>query len=146
MRSLETLPSLTRGQAFDVGVKEGLPMLVGYVDNLSASAVGGWAADTDAPSGSVAVAVYLDEARVATAVCDRERQDLRTRADLLGQIHHGFRVEFSPPLDLRRLRQVKVRFATSGELLTNGSYPGERREPLDPILVTAPGRRKINAK
>lgn len=115
-------------------------MLVGYVDQMTASAVNGWAADTDAPASPVSVLIYVDDRRIATVTCDRERPDLHVRDDLKGHLAHGFRFEFSPPLDLDRVGQVSVRFQASGELLTDGQRPGNKRRNLVPILVTAPGR------
>ena len=115
-------------------------MLVGYVDQFTASAISGWAADTDVPASSVSVVIYIDDQRVATVACDRERPDLRVRDDLNGHLSHGFRFEFTPPLDLDRVGQVGVRYKLSGELLTEGQRPGKKRQKLAPILVTAPGR------
>ena len=115
-------------------------MLVGHVDQLTPAVVSGWAADTDAPDSVVSVVVYADDRRVAIVPCDRERPDLQVRKDLAGHTRHGFRLECVPPLDFDSVHQIVVRFARSGELLTDGKKPGRRKGRLAPILVTAPGR------
>ena len=101
-------------------------MLVGYVDQLLPTAINGWAADTDAPGTSICVVVYQDDHRLATVTCDLERPDLNARADLQGHHRHGFIHEFSPPLDLARCGRISVRFARSGNLLTDGKRAGGR--------------------
>ncbi|MDA8248704.1 MAG: sulfotransferase [Rhodospirillales bacterium] len=115
-------------------------MLVGHVDQLLPNVVSGWAADTDAPEAIVSVLIYVDDHRLAAVACDRERPDLHARSDLAGNLRHGFRFEFSQPLNLDRVGRVTVRFARSGAVLTDGKRAGGRRQSLAPILVTAPAR------
>jgi hypothetical protein len=115
-------------------------MLAGYVDVLEPGFVAGWAADTVTPEAIISVIIYLNDRRVATVPCDRQRPDLHVRADLLGYTRHGFHYTFSPPLDFNRACCVNVRFASSAGLLPNGTRSGGRNQPLSPILVTAPAR------
>ena len=115
-------------------------MLMGYVDRCTPTLISGWAADTHTPELVVSVVIYLDGERLLTVACDQNRPDLVVRADLRGHLRHGFRCELSPALDFSRIGRISVRFARSGELLTDGDRAGERRAGLSPILVTAPGR------
>jgi hypothetical protein len=115
-------------------------MLIGYVDRIDQNVVAGWAADSDLPESIISVVIYVGGKRVATIPCDRDRSDLGVLPDLRGFVRHGFRFEFSSPLNFDLIGQVSVRFSKTGEILPRGQIKGQHFPSISPILVSAPAR------
>lgn len=124
-----------------------------YLDHVSRSYLAGWAADTAQPQASLKLIIEINGRRVGSTQANLEGQDL------LGLFpgatgRYRFRYNFEIPLSQFENHQVQVRFADSGELLTQGEQliarctpatPGSERPPQDvaklrPILVTSTGR------
>lgn len=123
----------------------------GHVDSISRRHVAGWAADPERPGERLTVSVSVDGAHVGDAVADRLRKDLASLGRF-GDGQHGFSLQFPEPLDAMRPHEVVVRFQADGQVLPNGKHmlaaaslpqpaaAAEGAAPLQPILVTAPGR------
>jgi hypothetical protein len=114
-------------------------MLTGYIEQISPMFVHGWAADTEQPDVVVDVAIYLDGRRIADVSCAHLRKDLRDLG-IYGQGLHGFHYTFPSPLPEYGGNRVTVRIARTGAILPNADKALSEWQPLQAILVTAPGR------
>jgi hypothetical protein len=94
-------------------------MLRGNVDRVTRASVSGWAAREDSPDGAVDVSIYIDGGKVAQIKCTSPRPDLK-QLGIFGDGAHGFRFEFSDPVEADADRRVTVRFSDGGKLLGNG--------------------------
>jgi hypothetical protein len=112
-------------------------MLVGYIEEIAADFVHGWAADTEHPDAVVDVAIYVDGKRVAQVPCGDLRRDLQDLGRY-GEGRHGFRFTFATPLSVSD--RVTARFVHTGGIVPNGERLFADYTPLNAILVSAPGR------
>lgn len=117
-------------------------MLRGYVDEISATRITGWALDDTDLRRPINVEVMVGGVQYASPRADLLRRDLERE---FGYGHHAFAFEFNPPLPLIRDHQVLVRYSGTEQTVPNGErvIRGVTIAPeamLRPILVTASGR------
>jgi hypothetical protein len=94
-------------------------LLTGFLDECTQHGVSGWAACEGRPDEVIDVSVFIDGRNVAQVRCDELREDLAA-AGTYGDGAHGFSYRFDPPLPSGVVKRVRVRFAHTGALLTDG--------------------------
>lgn len=117
-------------------------MLQGHVDKVSHEEIGGWAADSEAAARAVPICILVDGEVHVTLQCRRYRPDLASIGSY-GDGRHGFRFNFSPPLDPKSRPTIQVVYEESGATLPNGVWKlaeSPVKSELTPILITAIGR------
>ncbi len=123
-------------------------MLIGHVDEISATVVEGWAADDTRPDEPIDVSVFVDSRKIAQVVCDRLREDLQETGQY-GDGKHGFAYRFPTPLPTTPPLRLTVRFSSTGAPLAKGdsllSDAGVERIPPapplrddEPVMMRAP--------
>jgi phytanoyl-CoA hydroxylase len=94
----------------------------GYVDADTSDWLSGWVWDRQRPNEPIAIEVYVDGRRAATAVADLYRPDLEAAGK--GDGRHAFRIPLPPLLADGGAHGVEVRAAESGASLPrSGSAP-----------------------
>jgi ubiquinone/menaquinone biosynthesis C-methylase UbiE len=91
---------------------------LGSVDYFDGKRLDGWAMDTDDPSRTVSVEIYVDDLRVATVAADRFRDDLLQVSpdDPSKSFSHAFDPPLcaeAPPLVVPTTPKIAVKFAGS---------------------------------
>ncbi len=111
----------------------------GVVDEAGAYTVRGWARRVDDPEALVQVDIYLDDAFVGRAACNRARSDLANMAGFHPSGRHGF--EFPLPEHAQRLGgRLRVVAASSGLELSGspvevvGSAPADVADALPELM------------
>ncbi len=106
----------------------------GVVDEVAAHTVRGWARRVDEPDVLVHVDIYLDDAFVGRAACNRLRGDLSNLRGFHPSGRHGF--EFPLPEPAGRLGgRLRVVAADSGLELSGSPVELARRVPADVVDV-----------
>jgi hypothetical protein len=119
-------------------------MLRGYVDEIYATRVTGWAMEEADPQRTLRVDIEVDGVCVASPLADRLRPDLEKN---FGNGHHGFAYEFNTPLPVVRDHHVRILFSGTEQIVSMGerhlkavTIPPAPPGSLLPILVSASGR------
>lgn len=115
--------------------------VIGHVDILSRSRIEGWAAFPGNLSDTVALQIIVNGELAATIAADRPRESLKSL--LSGsKCEYGFRYDFPTSLPQWRTHVVEVRPKGDFGILPNGRavLVGDRRGPLQPVIVTSTGR------
>jgi hypothetical protein len=109
------------GRAFGAPVRGGA--VRGFVDQVSARLIEGWAQDSDYPEAAVCVDIYADGRLIGQTLANLYREDLAAAG--LGSGRHAFR--FEPPRDVvLRPATVVARRSNDGAFLTTlGIAPAE---------------------
>jgi hypothetical protein len=129
-----------------------------HVGKISHERIAGWAGNPERDNETPEVVILIDGKEIGRARCDLPRPDLKRSGIFTGE-RHGFRYNFSPPLEKSRDWRIAVRFADTGVPLRGGDallkagaekavrllpprqQPAPRAaSPMSPILITAPGR------
>ena len=122
-------------------------MRAGHVDAISRRTVAGWAADTERPGARLVVSITVNGVHLADVVAERQRNDLASLGRY-GDGKHGFSYTFPEPLGTEQAHVVLVAYQEDGTPLPNGRHTlaaagptaSDATKPLQPILITAPGR------
>jgi hypothetical protein len=93
---------------------------VGHTDGLRDGVLVGWAVDLSHPDRVASVEVFVDGSRVARVPCSGPRLDLADAG--IPSTNAGFSYVVPRSLIDGRSHSIAVRFASTGELLPNGSF------------------------
>jgi hypothetical protein len=114
-------------------------VLRGFVDEITAEAVCGWALDDADLKRTVNVEVVVNGVQYASPRADVLREDLQRE---FGCGHHAFAFEFRPPLSIIRDQHIRIRYSGTDQIVPNGEcmLPGggdrnmDQESPLTRVL------------
>ncbi len=116
----------------------------GYVDEISARGIIGWAVDQADLDRTVEVVILVNGQEYGRVAADRSRPGLGDALGLAVSDQHGLEFSFTPPLSAWQDTAVVILNAADGRPLENGrrilrGLP-QRSSTLMPLLVTSRGR------
>jgi len=115
-RMTNVTQKMLRALSFLAGHARGPRTLRAHVDSVTRHGAAGWAVDTSRPGSRLSVEALLEGRRIAVAVADQPRPDLRAQG--LGDGGNGFQLDFPPGLvPGDPAANVTVRLVETGEIL-----------------------------